>query len=187
MRITELTVSLSGPVRDLMVAGAPYVRARDASDYWLYAQHFADSCPVALADDGSVLAAAIAIQSQVRPREMYVQDLMVDPDQRRRGLARLLIGRLRTVAAIRDCTRLTLTSEPENQTAHRAWLRLGFANRRGDWTSSNGVEVTADFKGKGKHRAVYVLDLEYQPDDFSRSGLQYMPLLKFGSPDDLPQ
>jgi len=160
MRITELTVSLSGPVRDLMVAGAPYVRARDASDYWLYAQHFANTCPIVLGDDGFVLAAAIAFQSQVRPREMYVQDLMVDPDQRRRGLARLLIGRLRTVAAVRDCTRLTLTSEPENQTAHRAWLRLGFANRHGDWTSNNGVEVTADFKGKGKHRAVYVLDLE---------------------------
>jgi GNAT superfamily N-acetyltransferase len=143
-----------------MTAGVPFVRVRDASDYWLYAQHFADSCPVALADDGAVLAVAIAFQSQVRPREMYVQDLMVDPDQRRKGLARLLIGRLRTVAAIRGCTRLTLTSEPENQTAHRTWLRLGFANRRGDWTSSHGVEVTADFKGKGKHRAVYVLDLE---------------------------
>jgi GNAT superfamily N-acetyltransferase len=147
-------------VRDLMAAGTPYVRARDASDRWLYAQHFADSCPVVLADNGAVLAAAMAFHSQVRSREMYVQDLMVSSAQRRRGLARILIGRLRIVATMRGCTRMTLTSEPENLTAHSTWLRLGFANRQGDWATEEGVEVVADCKGKGKHRAVYELDLE---------------------------
>jgi GNAT superfamily N-acetyltransferase len=160
MRLTELTAGLTGPVRNLMEQGAPYVRVRGTTDYWLYAEHFADTCPVALADDGTILAAAVAFCSQTRPRQMYIQDLMVAPTHRRQGLARMLIGRLRTAGSLHGCTRLTLTSEPMNQAAHATWLRLDFTNRLGDWTTSDGIEVTADYKGKGRHRAVYDLDLD---------------------------
>ncbi|WP_335989941.1 GNAT family N-acetyltransferase [Glycomyces sp. MUSA5-2] len=159
MRLTDLTLDLAGPVRDLMAAGAPFVRARDDSDYWLYATHFADTCPVVLDDEGVVVAAAIAVQSQTRPGEIYLQDLMVDAGHRRQGMARMLVGQLRAVAAERGCTRITLTSAPENHVAHRAWMRLGFTNRPGDQVTAEGVEVITDFKGVGKHRAVYDLDL----------------------------
>lgn len=155
MRITPLTVPLTTPVRDLMALGDPWVRARDASEYWAYATFFADTCPVALAGDGTVAGAVIAFQSQTRPDEMYVQDVMVEPKFRRQGVARALIAATCEVATRRGVTKLYLTSDPDNFAAQATWLRLGFTNRLGDYESGAGVQVIADFKGRGKDRAVF--------------------------------
>ncbi|MEV2274511.1 hypothetical protein AB0I72_02895 [Nocardiopsis sp. NPDC049922] len=55
--------------------------------------------------------------------------------------------------------RLHLTSEPDNQEAHASWIALGFVNVPGD-REINGVSVISDFKGLGRHRAVYQLTLD---------------------------
>lgn len=161
MRIVALTTDLTGPVRDLMATGEPWVRPRDPSDYWLAAALFADTCPVAHADDGTVIGAAIGYRSQIQPVDVYVQDVIVHPSHRRQGVAAALLGHVRAAASAAGCQRIYLTSEPANTAAHAAWLALGFTNRPGDFQDpATGVHVVANFKGQGKHRAVYDLLLE---------------------------
>jgi GNAT superfamily N-acetyltransferase len=142
-------------VMDLMRLGEPYIRVRADSDYWLYAHLFADTCPVVVAGR-QVVGAAVAFRSQRAPKDVYVQDVVTHPQWRRQGVTRRLIDDIRRQAAEWDCVRLYLTSEPQNRPAHGTWLALGFANVPGDYVS-DGVHVTADFKGPGKHRAVYQL------------------------------
>ena len=144
-------------VMELMRLGEPYIRVRADSDYWLYAHLFADTCPVAVAER-QLVGAAIAFRSQRRPQDVYVQDVITHPRWRRQGVTRHLIDDIRRQAAGWDCERLYLTSEPENRDAHATWLALGFTNAPGDY-ESDGVQVTANFKGPGKHRAVYQLPL----------------------------
>ncbi len=155
MIASALRPELIGDVERLMALGEPYVRPRTSSDYWLYARLFSSTCPVAV--DGGVLAGAvIAFRSQDDPADVYVQDVMSHPDFRRRGVARLLLDSVRSRAAEWGCRRLYLTSEPENRAAHRTWLTLGFRNVPGE-REFDGVQVTTDFKGRGKDRAVYEL------------------------------
>lgn len=155
MRITALSQDLIEDVLKLMDLGAPYVRARTPSDYWLYAQLFASTCPVALLE-GAVVGAVIAMRSQEDPTEIYVQDVMIHPDHRRQGIASVLVDVIRLRGQQWACQRIYLTSEPDNAPAYAAWTSLGFTNPSGDYTH-NGVEISRDFKGPGKDRAVFEL------------------------------
>lgn len=159
MIITPLQPEHIGEVRQLMQLGEPYISARTLSDYWLYATLFSTTCPVAVDDEGNIAGAAIAFRSQDNPADVYVQDVMVHPHYRRRNIARTLLGAVRSRAAGWGCTRLYLTSEPENHAAHSSWIALGFENLEGD-REIDGISVTADFKGPGRDRAVYALSLE---------------------------
>lgn len=144
-------------ILDLMELGAPYVRARTASDYWLYANLFSTTCPVA-EDNGQLLGSVIAFRSQDHPDDLYIQDVITHPDHRRRGISTALLAAVRDAGYGFGCRRLYLTSEPDNTAAHSTWTRLGFTNISGDH-AVNGIEVISDYKGPGKHRAVYELPL----------------------------
>ena len=157
MLIVPMRVDMIGCLERLMVQGGPYIRARTASDYWLYARLFSSTCPVAV-DDEVLVGAVIAMRSQDDPGDVYVQDVMVHRDYRRRGIAAGLLGVVVAQAKQWNAHRLFLTSEPDNTSADAAWRRLGFANLPGDATDG-GVHVISDFKGPGRHRAVYQLDL----------------------------
>ncbi len=157
MIIAALTQDRIPNVEVLMALGEPYVRVRGSSDYWLYARLFSSTCRVALADN-KMVGAVIAFRSQDEPSDMYVQDVMVHPDHRRRGVTRALLDAVRAQGAAWGCGRVYLTSEPDNTPAHAAWLSLGFVNVAGD-RIDNGVSVVSDFKGPGKDRAVYELTL----------------------------
>jgi hypothetical protein len=61
--IEALRQDLIPQVRQLMELGAPYIRVRTDSDYWLYAHLFSSTCPVALID-GRVAAVVTAFRSQ---------------------------------------------------------------------------------------------------------------------------
>ncbi|HET9254408.1 MAG TPA: GNAT family N-acetyltransferase [Pseudonocardiaceae bacterium] len=156
MIITPLRAPLIPAVEQLIGLGAPYVRLRTESDYWLYAELFSSSCPVAI--DNEVIGVVIAFRSQDKPGDVYVQDVMTDPVRRRCGIARSLMGAIQKQASAWGCERLYLTSEPENTAAHRTWLSLGFSNVPGDHTI-DGVSVISHYKGPGKDRAVYELNL----------------------------
>ncbi|MEV6987008.1 GNAT family N-acetyltransferase [Sphaerisporangium sp. NPDC051017] len=155
MRVTALNQDLTDDVLKLMDLGAPYIRARTSSDYWLYARLFASTCPVALMD-GVVVGALIAMRSQEDPREIYIQDVMTHPDHRRKGVAATLVDVVRRQGREWGCRRIYLTSEPDNAAAYAAWTSMGFANTPGDYTA-NGVAVTRNFKGPSKDRAVFEL------------------------------
>lgn len=157
MDITLLDKGHIPAIIALMEQGAPFVRARGESEYWLYAELFQDTCPI-VTDGEKILGAVIAFHSQVNDSDTYIQDVMVAPDQRRSGIASVLVNHVADQARRKGRSRLYLTSEPDNVGAHSTWLRLGFTNRPGDWEEDD-VQVVADFKGAGKHRAVYDLDL----------------------------
>lgn len=157
MIVTTFRTDLVPPVQRLMRLGAPYIRARTDSDYWLYANLFSSTCPVALIDN-DVAGAVIAFRSQDHPEDIYIQDVMTHPHHRRRGVARALLTHLRDIAQRQNCTRLYLTSEPDNTPAQATWASLGFENLPGDYIV-NSVSMIKDFKGPGKDRAVYQLSL----------------------------
>lgn len=158
MIVSPFNVDMIPQVQRLMELGAPYIRVRTESDYWLYASLFSSTCPVALVD-GEVTGAVIAFRSQDDPDEVYVQDVMTHPDHRRKGIASALLAHLRDQARQWGCTRLYLTSEPENAAAQATWRSLGFRNLPDDHMIDD-VFVIKDFKGPGKDRAVYQLDLD---------------------------
>lgn len=144
----------------LMEQGAPYVRVRGESDYWLYAELFADSCPIMIEEE-RIIGAVIAFHSQINATETYIQDVMIHPEYRRKGIASNLIAVLADRARDVGRSRIYLTSEPENIAAHETWIRLGFRNRPG--TRKDGaVEIIENFKGIGKDRAVYDLEVSIQ-------------------------
>jgi GNAT superfamily N-acetyltransferase len=155
MLITPLEPGLIPAVEVLIGLGGPYVRVRTSSDYWLYASLFSTTCPVAM-DENEVVGVVIAFRSQDNPDDVYLQDVVTRPDHRRRGIARRLIATIHRQAAVWECKRLYLTSEPDNTTAHGSWLALGFTNSPGDQTI-DGISVISNYKGPTKHRAVYEL------------------------------
>jgi ribosomal protein S18 acetylase RimI-like enzyme len=124
MAIVLMSVAVIGDVERLMALGDPYVGARSASDYWLYATLFSSTCPVAI-DDGMLVGAVVAMRSQDNPNDVYVQDVAVHPDHRRRGIATKLLGVVIARARRWDVRRLYLTSEPENTAAEATWRRTG--------------------------------------------------------------
>lgn len=71
MIVLALSQGLIQQVQDLMELGAPHVRVRTQSDYWLYANLFSSSCPVALVDN-TVVGAVIAFRSQDKPNDVYI-------------------------------------------------------------------------------------------------------------------
>ncbi|GGL20694.1 GNAT family N-acetyltransferase [Nocardia jinanensis] len=159
MIITPLQLEHIEDVRELMRLGEPYISARTLSDYWLYATLFSTTCPVAISPDNTIAGAVMAFRSQDDPADVYIQDVMVHPQYRRRRIAHSLLGSVRSRAEVWGCRRLYLTSEPDNRAAHASWTSLGFDNVVGDH-EVDGISVTADFKGPGRDRAVYALSLE---------------------------
>ena len=157
MIVVPLGQTLVPEIMNLMELGTPYVRPRTTSDYWLYSALFSSTCPVALAGN-EVAGAVIAFRSQDNPDDVYIQDVITHPEHRRRGVASALLTAVRDRATTWGCHRLYLTSEPDNTGAQATWAALGFTNVPGD-RNTNGVSVTSDFKGPGKHRAVYELNL----------------------------
>jgi GNAT superfamily N-acetyltransferase len=140
-------------VIELMNLGAPYIRPRTASDYWLYAKLFSTTCPVAR-HDTQLVGAVMAFRSQDNPDDVYVQDVIAHPAHRRAGVTTALLETVRERSQLLGARRLYLTSEPDNAAAHATWIRRGFTNVPGDQII-NGVSVISDYKGVGKHRAVY--------------------------------
>lgn len=157
MHVTPLRQDLIPPVIQLLERGAPYIRPRTYSDYWLYAELFSSTCPVAL-DGDTIAGVVIAFRSQEIPQDIYIQDVMAHPDHRQKGVAHRLLDTVRTRAVQWGCLRMYLTSEPDNAIANATWSALGFKNLPGDHVV-NGVSVITDFKGPGRNRAVYELSL----------------------------
>lgn len=158
MIIVPLPVSRVPELLDFMRTGAPYVTVRTESDYWAYATLFASTCPVALVDN-RIVGAMLAFRSQEDPADIYIQDCAVHPDYRGSGVASQLLVKVCQWGREQGCRRVYATAEPDNSIVHSGSVRYGFTNVRGDRTE-NGVEVIANFKGPGKDRAVYELNLE---------------------------
>ncbi|MFD8497699.1 GNAT family N-acetyltransferase [Amycolatopsis sp. NPDC059657] len=153
MKITPLHQNDIPELIELMKLGEPYIRPRTTSDYWLYANLFSSTCPIARVN-GHLVGAIMAFRSQERPDDIYIQDVITHPEHRRQGITSALLTAITDRATVLGARRLYLTSEPDNFAAHRTWLKRGFMNAPGDQLI-DGVFVISDFKGPGRHRAVY--------------------------------
>lgn len=157
MDIEPLSIGRIGEVVELVGTGAPYLDPRTWSDYWAYASLFSTTCPVAVVD-GQVVGSVTAFRSQDDPADIYIQEVVTHPRHRRHGITRALIDTVADRGRAWRCRRLYLTSTPGNETAHAAWVALGFTNVRGDH-AVGPMSVVSDYKGPGRTRAVYELSL----------------------------
>lgn len=94
MNIVPLRQDDIPAILELMEQGAPYVRPRTASDYWLYVNLFSNTCPIAT-DGNQIMGTVIALRSQDRPDDVYIQDVITHPDHRRTGVATALLSSVR--------------------------------------------------------------------------------------------
>jgi ribosomal protein S18 acetylase RimI-like enzyme len=131
----------------------PFVRPRSESDYWLYGRLFSTTCRAIVEASGAV-AFIVAFRNQDDPDELYIQDVAVGRDFRRRGYGHVLVEDVLNTAMTWGVTRVWLTSEPENAAARHTWSRLGFMNLPAD-RQVDGIWVTANLKGPGRDRAVF--------------------------------
>jgi GNAT superfamily N-acetyltransferase len=58
-----------------------------------------------------------------------ITTLVVRSDQRRRGLARALLGKIESIASESGCFRLEVTTQPHRRDAADLYLALGFRER----------------------------------------------------------
>lgn len=63
---------------------------------------------------------------------LWVEDLFVQPEQRRRGIGQALLGRIASLALERDCVRLEWSALDWNEPALRFYDELG-ATRLREW------------------------------------------------------
>lgn len=144
----------------LFDSAGPYVSSRSLSDYWLYARLFSTTCLCVRDDQGTPIAALIAFCDQTPGRhEIYIQDVAVHASHRRQGLAEALLLEIHRRAVGLGIARLWLTSEAENSGAMRLWQKFGYVNRESDYRA-DGVWLTKDLKGPGRHRAIFEATLQ---------------------------
>jgi ribosomal protein S18 acetylase RimI-like enzyme len=153
--IVPLTTDNFLDVFSLFANAGPFVRQRGESDYWLYARLFGDTCFVANAENQIVGALISFIDQTTDFKEIYVQDVAVHPNWRKKGVASCLMRTLFGRISEQRLARMWLTSEAENISARRLWKKFGLENVMGDY-EKDGVLITRDLKGPGRDRAVYV-------------------------------
>jgi len=140
---------------NLFESAGPFVSARSLSDYWLYARLFSSTCLCIRNDDGKPVAAVISFRDQSPTiEEIYIQDVAVSEDHRRKGLAGMLLKALHQKAEEWKVTRIWLTSEAENIGAVQLWQQFGYVNYQADYLKGT-VWLTRNLKGPGKDRAIY--------------------------------
>jgi len=115
----------------------------EGTDYWLWHECFGDTSFLARAD-GTPVGGVLACLNQASPKDLYIDQVAVDPAWRGRGITKALIEAVEAAGRSRGCARLWLCTDPLNP-AVRAWSPLGFAS----------LGVRRDFKGPGKDREIF--------------------------------
>lgn len=150
MRIVEARQLAIPEIARVMSEGRPWLP--EASDYWFFATIHGTTSFVAL-DDETPVGGLIACRNPGKPEEIYIDQVAVDRRARGQGVVQALFGALETRARELHCKRLWLSTDPQNP-AVRVWPRLGFSNCPGD-ALEGGLSIKRDFKGPGKHRAIF--------------------------------
>lgn len=135
---------------------APYLELRDRGLYWTIVTFFRDTCLIARIN-GKAVGFIMAFVSQVNPKELYVQDIGILPEYRKKGIGMKLMEKITQIAVMRNCNSIVLTTKPGNG-AVTFWKKLGFKN------VSNGPVIDGEptilnLKGAGNHRILFRKDL----------------------------
>lgn len=121
----------------------------------LFFTHFRDTSFVA--QDGSTLAGFICgFLSQALPDEAYVHFIGVNPDYRRRGVARMLYARFADEARQADRHTIRAVTSPRNEVSIAAHRALGFEVVAEGSAGLNfaGLPIRLDYDGPGEDRVV---------------------------------
>ena len=59
-------------------------------------------------------------------RRLYIQDMMVSPEYRRKGIARKLVGEVFVLAKERDIEKMDLLAAVKNEESNKFWRAMGF-------------------------------------------------------------
>lgn len=124
----------------------------ESSDYWFFATFCGSTSFVALSD-GKPVGGLIACRNPEKPDEIYIDQVAVQRQSRGQGVVQALFSAVEARARELHCSRLWLSTDPKNPAA-RVWPRLGFVNCAGD-ASEGDLSIRRDFKGPGKHRAIF--------------------------------
>jgi GNAT superfamily N-acetyltransferase len=155
LRIDPLTAFTVESIAAIMRHGEPWLP--ESTDFWFWRECFGDTCFIGSLE-GVPAGGILACVSQLRPDELYIDQVAVSLAWRRRGVTRQLLAAVEDQARQRGCRRVWLTSDPTNP-ALGAWPRLGYEVLPST-DVVNGWPVTRDMKGPGKHRAIFEKRLE---------------------------
>jgi GNAT superfamily N-acetyltransferase len=150
MVVSPLTMFSLQQIEIVMREGRPWLP--ETTDYWLWQACFGATSFIA-SSDGVLTGGVLACINQGQPDELYIDQVAVQREWRGRGVTGRLLEAVGEEALRRRCKRLWLSTDPANP-ATRAWPRYGFALLAGN-NEVNGLPVTRDFKGPGKHRAIF--------------------------------
>ena len=117
----------------------------------LFFEHFRPMSRVA-EQAGDVVGFIIGFQSQTDPLIAYAHFIAVAPNLRRGGLARTLYEQFFSESRARGCAFVEAITAPINTTSIAFHTRLGFELLPGT-ARVDGVPVSVDHDGPGKHRA----------------------------------
>jgi ribosomal protein S18 acetylase RimI-like enzyme len=123
-------------------------------------RHFASTSWLAVDPAGRPVGFLIGYRSPDRPAEGVVHLVGVDPNHRRRGIARALIGSFLTEVARAGVTTVTALAWPDDPIAIAAFGALEF--RPDDGPGSQrlfGTTAFPDYDGAGEDRVVFVREL----------------------------
>lgn len=141
MRVVPLGELSVPDIAALMAEGRPWLP--ESSDYWFF-RTFCGSTSFVVLADGVPAGGVIACLNQESPSEIYVDQVAVHRSFRGRGVVELLMSAVDSRARELKCSRVWLSTDPNNP-AVKVWPRLGYAH----------VGIRQDFKGPGKHRAIF--------------------------------
>ena len=98
-QVAQISESQIEQIAELCGRAGEFVSRRQLSDYWLYVRLFGETC-LCVEDEGRLLGVLLAFQDQTPgSAEIYVQDLAVEEDSRRRGVAEALMREIQIRAA----------------------------------------------------------------------------------------
>jgi GNAT superfamily N-acetyltransferase len=150
MQIVQLKELSVPDIAALMAEGQPWLP--ESSDHWFF-KTFCGSTSFAVIIDGRPAGGLIACRNQDGADEIYIDQVAVHRLFRGRGVVDALFHAIEEKARAVGCSRLWLSTDPRNP-AVRVWPRLGFVNCPGDF-NDGALAVRRDFKGPGKHRALF--------------------------------
>jgi predicted GNAT superfamily acetyltransferase len=123
----------------------------------LFFEHFADTS-FAADREGILAGFLVGFLSQSRPGEAYIHFVGVHPEQRGRGLGRLLYEAFFQAARARGCTVVHAVTAPVNSGSVAFHRRMGFEVELGE-AERDGVPVASGYDGPGQDRVRFVKHL----------------------------
>ncbi|WP_088832320.1 GNAT family N-acetyltransferase [Paenibacillus tyrfis] len=123
----------------------------------LFFQHFQDTSFVA-EQDGQIVGFLIGFVSQTYPEQAYIHFIGVHPEHRKDGIAKRLYGMFFDKAREKGCEIARCVTSPVNKTSIAFHTRMGFRMDQGTG-EVDGVQVTANYDGKGHDRVLFVKEL----------------------------